>query len=379
MIFTNVVIFACLFYVGAILLLYRGLFKIRHGGNFRYANSFSVIISARNEEQNIKASLETVLSQTISQDNYEVIVVDDRSDDATPDILLSLQRKYPILSIIKISSTPQGWSPKKYAVSQAIAAAHHEVLVFTDADCLVPDTWLETIDRHFNPQCGFLQGITSYSTRSTMNALFFGLQAIDFLSHNIVSAAAIGAGIPVNSNANNMAVRKSAYTQAGGYGEYSSIVSGDDDLLLQRIDKNQKWRIHFMADIAGAVTTSPTQTIGELLDQRKRWGSKTIHYNPRQVMFLSGIFLFYSAIVAVGIGGIFNPALFLLCGSMLILKFSGEMIILWKGTALFNQKQLRRYILIASLLQLPLVLFSVLGGIWGRFSWKGQSFSRKVP
>ncbi|MBN1128479.1 MAG: glycosyltransferase, partial [Chitinispirillaceae bacterium] len=320
-----------------------------------------------------------VFSQTIAPERYEVIVVNDRSTDATAQVAAEWALRYPALTVLIVDATPPGVAPKKHAVMQGIVRARNEIVVLTDADCRVPPGWLDAIDRSFTKETGLVQGITAYVPASGMHPLFFGLQAIDFLSHGIVAAGAIGAGMPLNSNANNFAIRKKAFEEVGGYGSaWAKVVSGDDDLLLQRIAASRSWRVRFMADHGGAVTTAATPTVKGVFEQRKRWGSKTVHYTARQTAFLSGIFLFYCGIVAALAIGFFIQPFLAICGGMVGIKIVGEYLLLWPGTALFGQENLRPYILPASLFQLPVVLAAVISGVFGRFSWKGERFRRKV-
>jgi cellulose synthase/poly-beta-1,6-N-acetylglucosamine synthase-like glycosyltransferase len=367
-----------LFYLGATLFLFCGLKRLSSHSNGPKNLTYSIVIAARNEETTIAACLESVFSQTIDPHRYEVILVDDRSNDRTVDVAKSLAAKHPKLSILTIQQTPAGLSPKKHAVSQGVTRAKNEIVVFTDADCRVPPTWLDTIDRQFAADVGLVQGVTTYSYVKGMNAFFFGVQALDFLSHGIVAAAAIGSGFPLNSNANNLAFRKAAFDQLGGYGSAGSVVSGDDDLLLQRIGKCKKWAIRYMVDPHGAVETSPALTVKAMFEQRKRWGSKTVHYNKQQVVFLGGIFCFYLSIMASFLAALFSPKLWFVFAGMLLVKLLGESILMIPGTALFNKKELRSYIVPASILQPPMVVCAVVLGVFGKFTWKGQSYSRMI-
>jgi cellulose synthase/poly-beta-1,6-N-acetylglucosamine synthase-like glycosyltransferase len=286
---------------------------------------------------------------------------------------------HPSLSVVTIAQTPAGVAPKKHAVAAGIKAARHEIIVQTDADCIVGPDWLATIDRNFTIDTGLVQGITTYTRPDGMNRLFFGLQAVDFLSHGIVAAAAIGAGMPINSNANNFAYRRKAFDAIGGYGSASArIVSGDDDLLLQRIAGSRQWKVAFMADPMGAVSTAPATSINAVFEQRKRWGSKTVNYTPGQAAFLSGVFLFYCGLIAGFCAGFFAPLFFAVFAGMLAVKILGEFLLMIPGTRIFGRKDLRPFILPASLIQLPLVLAAVVMGVFGKFSWKGERFGRKV-
>jgi cellulose synthase/poly-beta-1,6-N-acetylglucosamine synthase-like glycosyltransferase len=364
-------------YLSTTLFLFLGLRSLRKCTQ-PHNLKFSVVVAARNEERNIEACLASVLNQTVGLGRFEVICVNDRSTDRTAAIAQATAKTFSNLTVLSITETPQGMSPKKYAVSQGIKAAKHEIIVFSDADCRVPATWLETIDRYFGPDIGFVQGITSYEYIPQMNRMFFGLQALDFCSHAVVSAAAIGAGLPVNSNANNCAFRKKTFDDAAGYGADAAVVSGDDDILLQRIWGKTGWRITYMTDLAGAVTTFPTPTMSGLFEQRKRWGSKTVHYGGRQVAMLSSVFAFYCAIIVLFGIGIFMPKALEIAVLMMLAKMAGEAMLMVPGTRIMGQKSLRKYLVLGSLVQLPVVIAAIVLGVFGRFVWKDQTFARKA-
>lgn len=373
-----IIISLCCVYISIIIILSRGLHSLRIY-NETGEHTFSVVIAARNEQTILRSCLESVLQQTISNARFEVILVDDRSTDSTFAIAREYAAKYSNLKVLHIETVVSGVSPKKNAVSQGVAAASKEIIVFTDADCIVPSQWLETINQTFSASTGLVQGITKYAHIPEMNKTFLGLQSLDFLSHGIVAAAAIGAGVPLNSNANNFAFRRDAFLEIGGYGRSAgNVVSGDDDLLLQKIWKSKKWAIRYMVSDRGVVSTLPTTTIKGVFEQRKRWGSKTVHYNALQVIMLSGIFLFYLAIILTFCIGIFHPTFLYWGFGMIALKIAGEASLLIPGTRIFKQPSLRCYIVPASLIQLPMVIGAVFLGVFGKFNWKDQKFSRKV-
>ena len=98
----------------------------------------SVIVPARNEEKNISNCLESLLRQTYA--NYEIIVVDDRSTDQTPEIL----KKYPSVKIVRIEKLPPGWTGKNYAMFTGSKAATGSYFLFTDADTTHTSESLQT-------------------------------------------------------------------------------------------------------------------------------------------------------------------------------------------------------------------------------------------
>jgi cellulose synthase/poly-beta-1,6-N-acetylglucosamine synthase-like glycosyltransferase len=367
-----------LYYFAAVLFLLRGLLRLPSPGA-PAGLSFSVVIAARNEAEHIGRCLESIFRQTLPSHRYEVIVVNDRSTDATEAICTLFSIRHTNLRILSVSETPPGIAPKKFAVSRGVGAARNEIIVFTDADCLVSPAWLATIDRCFTSTTGLVQGIAYYFRPEGMGSLLFGLQAVDFLSHGIVAASAIGAGMPINSSASNFAFRKKTFAEIGGYGTSAArVVSGDDDLLLQRIAGSGTWRVGFMNAAEAAVSTAPTDSAAGIFEQRKRWGSKTVNYSPRRVAFLGGIFLYYCGIPASLLASIVHPLYLATFAGMVAAKIAGEYLLMMPGTAIYNQKALRRYILPASLLQLPTVLAAVVLGVFGKFSWKGERFKREV-
>jgi cellulose synthase/poly-beta-1,6-N-acetylglucosamine synthase-like glycosyltransferase len=379
----GIIIIAAVFssvYLASTVFLFTGLKRIhRCNADSRcYECSFSVVIAARNEEANIKACIDSVCSQTIASQRYEVIVVNDRSTDRTAEYVMRLSDKYPNVRLINIFETSEGMSPKKYAVARGIEEAQNEIIVFTDADCLVNTAWLETINSYFDDNTGLVQGRTAYLKPYGMNSIFFNMQSLDFLSHGIVSAAGIGAGFPINSNANNMAFRKKAFYETGGYGSSAGVVSGDDDLLLQRIWKSRKWTLKYMPDKSGAVSTKPADSFHDMFEQRKRWGSKTVHYTLPQVIFLGGIFVFYLCVVSMIAASFFIHKLWPPTMTMVLIKMLGEAIIMLPGLRLFGRNELCPYIIPASFLQLPLVISAVIMGVFFRFGWKGGIYRRKI-
>jgi chlorobactene glucosyltransferase len=96
------------------------------------APRISVCIPARDEERNIERCVLAVLAQDYP--DFEVIVLDDRSTDATPAILRNLSDRHDRLRVITGSELPAGWAGKPHALQQAAEAAHGKWLCFVDAD-----------------------------------------------------------------------------------------------------------------------------------------------------------------------------------------------------------------------------------------------------
>jgi len=364
-------------YGAVILFFFSGLRSLRPGTG-THEQSFSVVIAARNEERLITRCLNSVMAQDYPSSLFEVIVVDDRSTDSTPQKVQELQGRYPNLKLVSVAGVPSGVSPKKNALSTGIALAKNDILLFTDADCVVPGTWIRSHNSHFNPETGAVGGLTTYHPVSGMNSLLYGLQAMDFFSHSVVSASAIGAGLPINTNANNFAVRRKLFLSVNGYDRVKKIVSGDDDLLLQAISLSGEAVIDYAPEIGAAVTTEPSVTLRQIWEQRKRWSSKTVYYGPRQVRILAFIFGYYFLLCVGLLLSFLSSGLFLAFLLSFTVKTLLDFFLAYRGMVLFGERALVRYFPLAALLHVPLIVGACLFGVFGKFTWKGARSGRTL-
>jgi cellulose synthase/poly-beta-1,6-N-acetylglucosamine synthase-like glycosyltransferase len=339
--------------------------------------SFSVIIAARNEADCIANCLDHVTNQTYDSSLIEIVVVDDRSTDDTALIVSSYAARDNRIRLVRIEECPQGFSPKKYAVSAAVKIAKNEILVFTDADSSVPSTWINSFAECFNEETVFVSGLTNYHRPPKMSTVWFNLQQTDFLSHGIVSASAISGGFPLNTNANNLAVRKEAFLTAKGYDCVSSIVSGDDDLLLQMLAKSGK-SVRFAPGKEITVTTEPAADIREWWEQRKRWGSKTVYYNKSAVIILSLIFSYYTLILFCALLSIFIAELRLPAFLLFMHKTLLDALLFYRGSRRLECNSSILWFGLLAPIHIPAIVFAVAFGVFGRFSWKDGSVRRKL-
>jgi poly-beta-1,6-N-acetyl-D-glucosamine synthase len=188
----------------------------------------SIIICARNEAENLKRNLPLILEQDYK--NFEVIVVDDRSEDDTEEILNELASKYPHLRISRVRNDPKFTHGKKLALMLGIKASVNDWLLLTDADCRpAGNNWLSQMQKNFNSNTeivlgyggyikepGILNHIIRFETAFTA-MMYFGLAR---------------AGKPYMGVGRNLAYRKSLFFKNNGFASHSSLKSGDDDLFV---------------------------------------------------------------------------------------------------------------------------------------------------
>ncbi|HKP96384.1 MAG TPA: glycosyltransferase, partial [Fibrobacteria bacterium] len=336
----------------------------------------SVLIAARNEELRIRKCLDCLRAQDYDPARLQVIVVDDRSDDATPDILREYAKTWPgRFDPVTLTETAAGQSPKKYALSRGLEKATGDIIVTTDADCIMSPAWISSLVSEYGEDTGLVLGMTTYYPVEK-EALGSGVQALEFLSHGIVAAALIGLRFPVHGNANNISYRRKVYDQSAGFA--ADIVSGDDDFLIQSVHKLGQWRIRYSVKPQSQVQTEPPADLGQFWEQRKRWASKTSLYQPKQTAFLAGIFGYYSAIPACILAGCFHRGLLAAGLASWGVKIATDWLVMRKGAKLFGKPGLMRHFPAASLVHIPLIIGAVLAGSFGEFTWKGQRHRRKV-
>jgi cellulose synthase/poly-beta-1,6-N-acetylglucosamine synthase-like glycosyltransferase len=352
-------------YLGICFYLSRGLKKIRKISSDKTAEiSLSIIVCARNEEKNIAKLLDCLLLQTYPKNLTQIIVVDDRSSDKTAQIVLPYKEACENLTLIRIKEKQNKIAPKKFAFQKAMQIADGEIILQTDADSIVPCDWIQkSIAPFFNDEkIALSQGIVKYRFDEKISPILKTYQNFDFISHGVVAAAGIGKDVPLNANANNFAFRKIIYESLGGYGKLSKVVGGDDGLIMQRFKQSGK-EIFFNAD--SIVETKPEYSWKNLINQRKKWGSETKFYMPKQFVILGSIFTFYCFVI-------FTPLLF-------VVKILGELLFMFRGLSLFGEKRrfLLPHIIWISPLNLFITIYSVFSGFFGKFDWKGEKFKAK--
>ncbi len=189
----------------------------------------SVIICVRNEVQNLEKLLPAVMLQQYG--NFEVVVVNDRSTDATEDYLKTANQQYPNLKVITLEQTPPHITAKKYALTMGIKHATNDLLVLTDADCMpASPLWLSGMAAAFrNDQTKIALGFSQYEKEKGLLNSFIRYET---LHTGLMYIGAALAGNPYMGVGRNMAYRKSFFLEKKGFIKHRTLVGGDDDLFV---------------------------------------------------------------------------------------------------------------------------------------------------
>jgi len=240
----------------------------------------SVIICVKNEAENLQKNLPVILSQRYPK--FEVIVVNDHSDDNSWEIILHFKENSCILQPISLGR--ESSLGKKEALSRGIAASKYDLLLLTDADCspASPDWISKMVDGlrgekkiglgygPFYTHKGFLNTISIYETVLT---------AISYLSFSVV-------GLPYMGVGRNLIYRKSLFESAGGFRKHAHIQSGDDDLFVNQVaNKNNTTMI--IEPSAFVFSEAKTDWRGYYY-QKSRHLSTASSYRPVHKVLLGG-------------------------------------------------------------------------------------------
>lgn len=334
-------------------------------------HTFSILIAARNEAANIGKCLDTILQQNYPKNYYEIIVINDKSEDNTAEIVTNYMHKHSNIRLLHTAN--EQIAGKKMAVTLGFKSATNDYCILTDADCSVPNTWLTAFNGFLvQNQTQFIYAPVTFTGKS----LFEKIQSLEFAGLVGIGAAAIQLKNPNMCSAANMLVKKSAFSAVNGYEGNLEIGSGDDEYLLHKIFKKFPHQVYFLKSYQAIVQTGANATLKQLTDQRRRWVSKSTKYENRYITaVLVGAYLFNFSIALNLTYGIYNHWFLWLGVTQLVLKALTEGAFLFFVTKLFNKQKLLWLLPLAEPLHIVYVLVI---GIWANintYNWKGRDLN----
>jgi len=260
------------FYFVALAVLRIGWIKIISKNNTLIAtkeNFISIIVATRNEADNIDDLLSSLSKLNYPENKFEVILVDDHSEDGS----LEKSRKWlERFSQLKIISLPENKTGKKAALAMGITLAGGEIIATTDADCLLPNQWLRHINIRFQGDSTKM-GVGAVVIQA--NKTFFSeLQALEFASVIGTGLATLGLNKPTMCNGANLSFRKKVFDEVNGYSGNEHIASGDDEFLMRKISTRYPNSVQAITSTESVVITQPQASVNDFVRQRLRWASK---------------------------------------------------------------------------------------------------------
>jgi glycosyltransferase involved in cell wall biosynthesis len=303
-------------------------FKLRaykHAGPTQaIINPVSVIICARNEAKNLTKNLAAILEQEYS--DFEVVVVNDCSNDESELVLRDFSQKYNHLKVVAIAEHARFKHGKKFAATLGIKAAKNEHLLFTDADCKPASAnWLNLMQRNFSDQTDIILGYSPYiRLKSFVNLLiryetFF--TALNYLSFSLAGNPYMGVG-------RNLAYKKSLFFKGKGFASHMHIQSGDDDLFVNQNATPTNTVIEIHPDTY--VWSDPKTTFSSYLQQKLRHiGAGGVYKSDDKTRLTvqgGSAILFYICIIALA----FMQAQWWLLGIIFLLRLGVQLFVYWR-------------------------------------------------
>jgi poly-beta-1,6-N-acetyl-D-glucosamine synthase len=241
----------------------------------------SVIICARNEAENLKNFLPSILEQDYP--DYEVIIVNDCSEDNSYEILGEYLEKYPHLRISTVNKDPKFTHFKRFAQFIGIKAAKNDILLFTDADCHPESNkWIEKMTSHFDGNVTFVLGYGGYLSKKGFLNKYVRYDCMTIAMQYLGMAIR---GVPYMGVGRNLVYRRSVFFANKGYGTHNHLVSGDDDLFVNSNASRKSTSVEFSD---GSHTRSvPVTSLKDWVTQKKRHLSTAPYYRLRDKILLA--------------------------------------------------------------------------------------------
>jgi len=353
----------------SISLLIYGFFKVKkyQKTDLKPKTSFTIIVPFRNEKENLPILLESFSNLNYPRDLFEVILVDDSSNEKFQ--VSSFRFQVSIIDNIRISN-----SPKKDAITTAMQHVKTDWVITTDADCIVLKNWLLAFDNYIQEnKVSMLAGAVRYQCK---NSFLDHFQQLDLTSLQGATIGSFGLNKGFMCNGANFAYTKSLFEKLNGFGGNEKIASGDDVFLLQKaIEKFPKEVQYLKADEA-IVVTKPTENWKSLFYQRVRWAAKTTSYKSTFGKFLGLIVFFGNLSFVFGffflLFGIWSYPIFVLFA---FFKFAIDYVLLSITNQFLTKNRIKSFLL--SSLLYPFFSSTVaLYSLFGSYEWKDRQFKK---
>jgi len=341
------------------------------------SQKISIIIPARNEAANIGKCLHSILANDFLLSSYEIIVMDDFSEDGTAIIANEILRhKNGRVIALKdhLSKDERLNAYKKKALEIAIAHASGDWIITTDADCIAPKNWLEQMHQAMqNEKTQFIAAPVSFIPFSHRNWLYY-FQSLDFMTMQGITAASIANNMGNMCNGANLAFRRSAFNEVDGYKGIDHIASGDDMLLMHKIQSKYPHGISYLRSQEAIIETPAQPDWSSFLNQRIRWSSKADKYNDKKLTaILALVYLFNLNFLALLIASIWNYNYLILLFGTIFAKIIIELLFLVPVAKFYGKSNEITYFTLLQPLHILYIIMAGFLGKFGEYNWKGRT------
>ena len=330
--------------------------------------NLSIVVPFRDEEHSLPDFLESIRIQNYNKSAFELIMVDDHSSDQGSHIVKEFMASNEFN--VKLLQLGEEEASKKTAIEKAVREATGQVIITTDADTNRKEDWLNSISKAF--ESDQIELVIAPVTLSG-DTFVQKFQSLEFNALQYITMCFAAQKNSVLCNGANMAFRKRFFERAGGYESNEEISSGDDVFLMFQLKKENKKAITFTTEVGSIVSSPAIKGVLELMDQKIRWSSKSIHIKDSSFMLLSFLVAttntWLICLLPLEFGNQTWPLLFLL---FLSVKFIVDYTMIRRISPLYNER-LNIGIYILSFILYPFYIVSVFAlSIFRNPTWKGR-------
>ena len=333
----------------------------------------SVIIAVRNEEKNISDLVTLLGNQSLPKALFEVIFVDDHSEDNTLNILKCAKSEHFSLIILQL---PDGISSKKKAIEYGIRSASGDLIITTDADCRMGPLWIKSYASCYKKTgAKFIAAPVIMETHNSFRDIF---QSLDFIAMQAITGASVHKHFHTMCNGANLAYTRMAFIEANGFEGIDEIPSGDDMLLMHKIYSMHPDKVLYMKNKEAIVTTHPETSWKNFIHQRIRWASKAVHYKDKRIFYVLLLtYLLNACYMVLAIASIVKVSWLSFLLLFLLAKILIEFPFVNAAAIFFGQQRLMKFFPFLQPIHILYVIVSGWLGRFGSYEWKSRTIKNK--
>jgi len=271
------IIICCIFIFILLKILNNQLLPLNSNSS---VTNFSIVIAAKNEEENLLGLISALSKIDYPKENFEVIIVDDNSDDKTFQLATDLTSTLENFKVVKAED--KRYEGKRGALDYGISIAKHENIIITDADCIPESRWLIRYEEKFGKGFDLIIGIAPFIQKQT---LVNKISCYENFRNTLLTILSVKIGLPYTASARNFGFKKKSFEEFEGYKNTTDTISGDDDLLLREAVKNNL-TIGLLTSKDSFVFSESKKSFKDYFNQRARHTQTSFHYSLKQILFL---------------------------------------------------------------------------------------------
>jgi glycosyltransferase involved in cell wall biosynthesis len=353
---------------------YRRL-SVFTGSKNKEETEFSILIPFRNESEHLPELLQSLTGIIYPKKNFEIWMIDDESSDNSVEIIQAFISENPSLQIHIINNNRKTTSAKKDAIHSALELSSFDWIVTTDADCLLPENWLQLFDQAIEKNKPVLLAAPVGYSKIGQTVLD-QIQFFEFLSLQIITIGAFGMEKPFMCNGANLCYNKTFFLSVNGFEGNEDFAGGDDLFLMEKMLESNSEGVYFIKNKDCLVKTKTENSWNSFFSQRIRWAAKSSGY--KQIIGkLTGLIVFFGnlTLVILFITSVVYSTIWGLTLFCFIVKSFIDLTLLLNGKAIFKRQILPVYFLASSFIYPFLNVYIGLRSFFG-FTWKDRSYQK---